>query len=308
MPTTDTVVPATPAKGGTSSGIHFPGVGAIKRLLRGTASVTAESSSTDGDTTAEVSPQAEPAAAPAPASSARTTARPEQAILAIETPSGSPKTHHEPVRPQRSRRYTANPIAEPKPFDFESARLELFRLLELRRDGERVSYDVRDILRRAILDHDGMATMFVYELVRRITRQTEKRYDMVVTIGEYGAIFGARIADALIAKYGQGHDVAQRFLELFLPSASEGVPHPLPEYRLQRTRSEKGYLLSSKRVVFAVPVVTPETWPEVLQQVTFLRSEQANSAEVSVVAIARIGHLETDAPTGLTINAIIDFR
>lgn len=305
MPTTDTV-PTSPSRG-LLAGISFPG--SLKRLLGGGAPSVAEPPAEEEGVIADVSAAAvsEPPSTRASVS-ARTTTRPEQAILAIETPGGSPKTHHEPIRPQRFRRYAANPIAEPKPFDFECARLELLKLLELRRDGDQVSYDVRDILRRAILDHDGMATMFVHELVRRITRQTEKRYDMVTTIGEYGAIFGARIADALIAKYGQGHDVAQRFLELFTPAATEGVPHPLPEYRLQRTRSEKGYLLSGKRVVFAVPIVTPETWSEVLQQAAFLRSEQANSAEVCIVAIARIGRLETDAPTGLTISAIIDFR
>lgn len=255
-----------------------------------------------------------PAAVVAEAPVARTpapqrTTRPEQAILSIETPGGTPRTHHEPIRPQRHRRYAANPIAEPKPFDFECARLELLKLLELRRDGDQVSYDVRDILQRAILDHDGMATMFVHELVRRVTRQAEKRYDMVVSIGEYGAIFGARIADALIVNYGQAYDVVQRFLELVAPSTSaDGGSPPPAEYRLQRGRSDKAYLLSGKRIVFAVPVVTPENWREVLQQAAFLRSEQANSAEVCVVAIARIGRLETDVPTGLTINAIIDFR
>lgn len=304
MPTTDTV-PTGPSRG-LLAGISFPG--SLKRLLGGGAPSVAEPPAGEEGVIADVSAAAVSEPPPARTPTPHRTTRPEQVILAIETPGGSPKTHHEPIRPQRFRRYAANPIAEPKPFDFECARLELLKLLELRRDGDQVSYDVRDILRRAILDHDGMATMFVHELVRRITRQTEKRYDMVATIGEYGAIFGARIADALITKYGQGHDVAQRFLELFLPAATEGVPHPLPEYCLQRARSEKGYLLSGKRVVFAVPIVTPENWPEVLQQAAFLRSEQANSAEVCIVAIARIGRLETDAPTGLAINAIIDFR
>ncbi len=236
------------------------------------------------------------------------TTSPGQAILSIETPGGSPKTHHEPVRPPKRRRYGVNPIAESAPYDFECARLELLKLLELRRDGDAVSYDVRDILRRSILDHDGMATMFVHELVRRLADQTEKRYDMVVSIGEYGAIFGARIADALIAKYGQGHDVVQRFLELFTPPAPAEGGTPPSEYRLQRGRSDKGYLLSGKRIVFAVPVVTPEIWPEVLRQAAFLRGEQANSDAVCIVAIARLGRLMTDAPHGLRIDAIIDVR
>lgn len=308
MSTTD-VVPH-PAPRGLFAGIPF--TGSLRRLFGGAPPAVAELPSEGEGAAPDASSAAvtEPPAARAAASHvARATTRPEQAILSIETPEGSPRTHHAPViPPPKRRRYAATPIAEPKPFDFECARLELLKLLELRPDGDEVSYDVRDILRRAILDHDGMATMFVHELVRRITKQTEKRYDMVVTIGEYGAIFGARIADALIANYGQGHDVAQRFLELYTSAATEGTPHPLPEYRLQRARSEKAYLLSGKRVVFAVPVVTPETWPEVLQQAAFLRSEQANSAEVAVVAIARIGRLETDAPTGLVINAIIDFR
>jgi hypothetical protein len=213
------------------------------------------------------------------------------------------------VRLPKRRRYGVNPIAESAPYDFECARLELLKLLELRRDGDQVSYDVRDILRRAILDHDGMATMFVHELVRRLAEQTEKRYDMVVSIGEYGAIFGARIADALIANYSQGHDVVQRFLELFVPPApAEGSAPPPAEYRLQRGRTDKGYLLSGKRIVFAVPVVTPETWPEVLRQAAFLRGEHANSDAVCIVAIARLGRLMTDMPHGLRIDAIIDVR
>lgn len=218
-----------------------------------------------------------------------------------------PRTHHEPIRPPKQRRHGVNPIAEPKPFDFECARLELLKLLDLRRDGDQVSYDVSDVLQRAILDHGGMAPMLVHELVRRITKKTEKRYDLVVTTGDCGAIFGARIADALIAKYDHGHAVAQRFLELFTPAPTDEVPHPPAEYRLKRARSGKAYPLSGKRVVFAVPDVTPETWPEVLRQAAFLRSEQANSAEVCIVAIARIGRLETDTPTGLQIDAIINF-
>ncbi len=302
MPTASETV-SQPGQRARIWGIPIPEFSFLRRPADPIVVATTESVPREGNEEEAIVP----APVPAPASPQRTTS-PGQAILAIETPGGSPRTHHAPIRPQKSRRYAANPIAEPKPFDFECARLELLKLLELRRDGDQVSYDVRDILRRAILDHDGMATMFVHELVRRVTKQAEKRYDMVATFGEYGAIFGARIADALIVNYGQGHDVAQRFLELYTPAPTDGIPHPSPEYRLQRTRSEKGYLLSGKRVVFAVPIVTPENWPEVLQQAAFLRSEQANSAEVCVVAIARIGRLETDVPTGLTINAIVDFR
>lgn len=284
------------------AGIFIPRT--IRRLLNST---TSETEIAPGEHEVSSEPAVVPTPVP-PSSSSRTTSRPKQVSLAIE-PSDPPRTHHAPVVPlHRYRRCVINPIAKSKPFDFEYARLELLKLLELRRDGDQVSYDVRDILRRSILDHDGMATMFAHELVQRITRQTEKRYDLVATVGEYGAIFGARIADALIAKYGQGYDVTQRFLELFTPAAAEGMPQPSPEYRLQRARSEKSYLLSGRRVVFAVPVVTPENWPEVLQQAAFLRSEQANSAEVCIVAITRIGCLETDTPTGLVINAIIDFR
>ena len=249
-----------------------------------------------------------PVPTPAPGSQPQGTTSPGRAILSIGTPEGPPRVHHEPVRPPRRRRYGVNPIAESAPYEFECARLELLKLLELHRDGDQVTYDVRDVLRRSILDHDGMATMFVHELVRRLTEGTEKRYDIVVSIGEYGAIFGARIADALITKYSQGHDVVQRFLELFVPPAPAESGAPPAEYRLARGRSDKGYLLSGKRIVFAVPVVTPEVWPEVLRQASFLRGEQANSDAVSIVAIARLGRLMTDAPHGLRIDAIIDVR
>lgn len=305
MPTTSEVIPQSPS-GLRIMGIRIPNF-SFGRGSRAPVPVATELASLPGSGAEEGASPTTPA--PAPASQLQRTTSPGQAILSIGTPDGPPKVHHEPVRPPRRRRYGVNPIAESAPYDFECARLELLKLLELHRDGDQVTYDVRDILRRSILDHDGMATMFVHELVRRLTEGTEKRYDIVVSIGEYGAIFGARIADALIAKYGQGHDVVQRFLELFVPPAPAEEGGALPaEYRLQRGRSDKGYLLSGKRIVFAVPVVTPEVWPEVLRQASFLRGEQANSDAVSIVAIARLGRLMTDAPHGLKIDAIIDVR
>lgn len=211
------------------------------------------------------------------------------------------------VRPRVSQ-LSITTLVAPLPFDFERSRLDLLQLLALNRVGDLAVYDDRDILQRAVLDHSGMARMFVHELAQRITGDSEKAYDVVVSSGEYGAVFASRLADALMERYGRSRDVLQRFLELFTPPAEPDSPLPAAEYRLRRSRSDKGYLLTGKRIVLAVPTVTPENWPEVLRQANFLRGEQANGATVRIVALARLGRLTTDAPHGLMIDAIVDFR
>lgn len=225
----------------------------------------------------------------------------------------SPKSVRATIRPE-ARRYRVSAQTPPLSYDFERSRLDLVQLIALRRNGEEAAYDDRDILQRAILDHSGMARMFVHELVRRIVHEGDKPYDVVVSFGEYGAVFGSRLADALMEKYGQGSDVIQRFLEVFTPTPGDDSDALLPvsDYRLRTSRSDKGHLLSGKRIVFAVPTVTPESWPEVLRQAQFLRGPQTNSDSVRIVSIARLGRLSTDAshgiPHGLNLDAIVDFR
>jgi hypothetical protein len=193
------------------------------------------------------------------------------------------------------------------PFDFEQARLDLLHALALHRVDGHAVFDDRDILHGAILEDSGKARMFVEELVRRITADTEKTYDVVASFGEFGAVFGARVADALIEHY-DNRPVTQRFLEAFTLQGEDDAADPRTEYRLRRSRSDVTHPLSGKRIVFAVPTVTPENWPEVLRQAQFLRGPQTNSDSVRIVAIARVGQLRTDEPHGLKIDAIVDYR
>jgi hypothetical protein len=209
------------------------------------------------------------------------------------------------VLPHRRHQAVATRV-EPTPFDFEQARLDLLQSLALNRIGDHAVYDDRDILQRAILDDSVKARMFVDDLVQRITGEGEKTWDVVVSLGDYGAVFGTRLADALMEQYGH-KEVAQRFLETFSLPGEEPEDARI-DYRLRRGRGDTGHLLSGKRIVFAVPTITPQSWPEVFRQAQFLRSPQTNSESVRIVSIARIGHLRTDAPHGLKIDAIIDFR
>jgi len=210
------------------------------------------------------------------------------------------------VLPHR-RRFAGAALADAPAFDFEQARLDILQALALQRVGDQAVYDVRDILQFAILDDSDKTRMFVGELVRRLASDTEKSYDMVVSLGDYGAVFGARLADALSVQYG-GKEVSQRFLEAFTLEAESDDPEPRQEYRLKRSRADTSHLLSGKRIVFAVPTITPENWPEVFRQAQFLRGPLTNSDTVRIVAIASIGQLKTDAPHGLKIDAVVDIR
>jgi hypothetical protein len=187
------------------------------------------------------------------------------------------------------------------PFDLEQARLDVVQSLIISRVGDNQAvYDARNVLQRFILDHSNVARMFVQELVRRLAAE-EKRFDVIVSFGEYGAVLASRLTAGLIEQYGS--EVPHRLLEA-VPTETGSVT----EYRLHRTSDDKGHLFSGKRILYVAPTILPETWPEILRQAHFLRGPQTNGAHVGIATIARIGALETNLPHGLTIEAIVDWR
>lgn len=192
-------------------------------------------------------------------------------------------------------------IKQEMPFDLELARLTVVQSLIVGRDGDdQAVYDVRNVLQRFILDHSSVVRMFVQELVRRLTAE-EKRFDVVVSYGEYGAVLASRLTEGLTEQYGS--EVPHRLLEAVSTEAGTAT-----EYRLHRTSDDRGHLFSGKRILYVTPTILPESWPEILRQTHFLRGPQTNGAHVGIATIARIGSLETNLPHGLSIEAIVDWR
>ncbi len=71
--------------------------------------------------------------------------------------------------------------------------------------------------------------MFVQELVRRLTAE-EKRFDVVVSYGEYGAVLASRLTEGLTEQYGS--EVPHRLLEAV--STEAGIRDRIPFASHQR--------------------------------------------------------------------------
>lgn len=190
-------------------------------------------------------------------------------------------------------------------FVLERLRHEVVKMLVVRELPEgRVTYLPDDVLQNfALSDEQGLAQLIADELAARLRPTvTEKPYDTVLSSGEYGAIFGASLAQSLMRCNSGSGRVIQRFITR-APTAEESK---LP-FRVTRGTTEDRLVLSNRRVVLAVPVITPENWEEVSDQYSHLRGSAENTNAVAVVAILRIGKPPEAFRAGLRIESFATY-
>lgn len=190
-------------------------------------------------------------------------------------------------------------------FVLERLRHEVVKMLVVRELPEgRVTYLPDDVLQNfALSDEQGLAQLIADELAARLRPTvTEKPYDTVLSSGEYGAIFGASLAQSLMRCNSGSGRVIQRFITR-APMAEESK---LP-FRVTRGTTEDRLVLSNRRVVLAVPVITPENWEEVSDQYAHLRGSAENTNAVAVVAILRIGKPPEAFRAGLRIESFATY-
>jgi hypothetical protein len=293
------VVPGTSSGSVLSAGFL---AGSLRRLL-GSRNPPVADEIAHGEVLAEVeAPPSVNAPAPAPKSDAMT-----EGQGAISTAPASPLVSQKGggrrvLGPQRRL-----PLldATNRNFVLERLRHEVVKMLvvqELPEGG--VTYLPDDVLQNfALSDEQGLAQLIADELASRLyPTESEKAYDTVLSSGEYGAIFGAGLAQALMRRNPGSGRVLQRFLA---KASAEEESKPL--FRVTRGTTEDRLVLSNRRVVLAVPVITPETWEDLSAQYAHLRGSAENTNAVAVVAILRIGKPPEALRAGLRIESFATY-
>lgn len=190
-------------------------------------------------------------------------------------------------------------------FVVERLKHEVVKMFVVRELPEgRVTYLSDDVLQNfALSDEEGLTQLIADELASHLCpTESEKPYDTVISSGEYGAIFGASMAQAMMRRNPGSGRVKQRFIN----GAPAGEESKSP-FRITRGTTEDRLVLSNRRVVLAVPVITPENWDEVSDQYAHLRGSAENTNAVAVVAILRIGKPPEALRAGLRIEAFATY-
>lgn len=192
----------------------------------------------------------------------------------------------------------------PVTYTLEMLRLSVVQSLMIEPVDDRPRYVTDGVLTRFVLpDAEGTNLLLVDELARRVRQNDseKKGIDVILSCGDYGATFGSNMTLALMKAQGKGKGVMQRFLRKVSPG--KGLE---PEYRVV-VGPEGSLPLSMKRVLLAVPVITPDNWGEVLQQIMFLRGRKANTSWVGVVCLLKVGNLP-DLTAALNMETIVDYH
>jgi|GEM_PF-4118853 len=190
-------------------------------------------------------------------------------------------------------------------FVLERLRHEVVKMLVMRESATGgVSYLPDDVLQNfALSDEQGLVQLIADELAASLRpTETEKPYDTVLSSGEYGAIFGAGLAQALMRSNPSFGRVIQRFITTSV--VGEDLKSP---FRVTRGTAEDRLVISNRRVVLAVPVITPENWEVVSDQYAHLRGSAENTNAVAVVAILRIGKPPEGIRSGLRMESFATY-
>lgn len=295
--TTANVVPGSSSQRGLLAGMSL--AGSLRRILGGNTTPPSRD---------DVQPSDEVLAEVEAASVTTTPALPSQGVAAE---GGGEATPSPPVSVQGGRRVlgphrrlpTLN--AANRDLVLERLRHEVVKMLVVRELPEGgVTYLPDDVLQNfALSDEQGLAQLIADELAARLRPTvTEKPYDTVLSSGEYGAIFGASLAQSLMRCNAGSGRVIQRFITRAPATEESKLP-----FRVTRGTTEDRLVLSNRRVVLAVPVITPENWEEVSDQYAHLRGSAENTNAVAVVAILRIGKPPEAFRAGLRIESFATY-
>lgn len=205
------------------------------------------------------------------------------------------------------RSQAAEGVAEtppPEDFEVESLRFQTMQLVSYKKVLGKPAYLVDEL--EAHLVHPGTAghhRMVARDLATRFSSGgKEKPVDAVVCYNDplaHGPRFAHSLVEALVQEYGATHEIAIHILAKKLSSDEQNE-----EYQLAGKWNASQHPLSGKRVLLAVPSITPHSWPSVSRQALYLRG---CAAWIRVVSIARVGKLPAQGRAGILIESFTSY-